>query len=110
MASEVNAHAGIQVALTVLALAALPISSWLYISNYVEERIDRAITVHDASVQSEVSDINSDMSDVRDYTRQLCREARAQNQSFSCEVRQYRYPYQAYELPGSSNPVVAPRY
>lgn len=91
---QINAHAGIQVALTVLALAALPITAWLYIADHVETRVDAAVARHDRSVQISLSRQTEDIDNLQVYVRQLCAAARRNDSSFSCERERYRYqPY-----------------
>lgn len=93
---EINANAGMQVALTVLALAALPISAWLYISTYVEERVEEAIERQYVLTQADMKRQNERLEDMQGYMTQLCTKVRSLDPQFSClsqnEIR-YRYPY-----------------
>lgn len=91
----IDAHAGMQVGLTVLALAALPITAWLYIADYVEARVDTAITRYDSRVQTTLQRHTQEIDYLQEYARQLCTEARQSDPSFSCE-RPDSYRYQPY--------------
>lgn len=95
-APEMNANAGMQVALTVLALAALPISAWLYISTYVEDRVEEGIERQYQIIQSDMRRQNDKLEDMQGYMTQLCTKVRSMDPQFSClsqnEIR-YRYPY-----------------
>ena len=89
---QIDAHAGMQIGLTVLALAALPITAWLYIADYVEARVDTGIARHDARLQTTLQRHTEEIDALQDYARQLCSAARRQNSDFSCERSRYRYP------------------
>lgn len=81
---SVDAEAGMKVALTVLALAALPISAWLYISSYIEERVDASISRQDQFTQQTFAQYESSIASLQNYVAQLCTEARESDPSFSC--------------------------
>jgi len=81
-----DAEAGMKIALTVLALAALPVSAWLYISTYVEERVERGMS-RQAEITAQLIDRQKgDIDSLQIYVSQLCAEARKANPSFSCSA------------------------
>lgn len=93
VAPSMDAEAGMKVALTVLALAALPITAWLYISSYIEERVDVSIERQDQFTQQSFNQHKQSIDYLQVYVAQLCAEARKNDSSFSCQASPRYIPY-----------------
>ena len=97
--SGIDALSGMQIALTVLALAALPITSWLYIANYVETKVDTAIERHDAALQQTIKAQTNTIDGLQDYAFSLCIGVRKLDPQFSCYMTSSRRYLDRYRMP-----------
>lgn len=84
-------QSALQITLACLALAALPLSSWLYITNYVEGHVASELETHDRLSRGTINTFTNDIAQLQEYSHQLCAAARRADPEFSCEARRYRY-------------------
>lgn len=82
--SDVNTQKIMQIAITFFTLTALPISGWLFLSDYVDGHIEKAIEQHDAATQKDFERQAERFSNMLDYTRNLCQGVREIDPTFSC--------------------------